>query len=34
VNKHGSRKTGMPMTGQKRRTKTKPQNTLQMTLDF
>jgi deoxyribodipyrimidine photo-lyase len=34
VDKHGSRKTGMPMTGHKRRTKTKPANTAQMTMDF
>jgi deoxyribodipyrimidine photo-lyase len=34
VNKHGSRKTGMPMTGQNKRTKPKPVNTAQMTLDF
>ncbi len=34
VNKHGSRKTGMPMTGQKRRTKAKPENKAQMTMDF
>jgi deoxyribodipyrimidine photo-lyase len=34
VNKHGSRKTGMPMTGQKRRMKAKPANTAQMTMDF
>jgi deoxyribodipyrimidine photo-lyase len=34
VDKHGSRKTGMPMTGQSRRTKPKQPNTQQMTLDF
>lgn len=34
VDKHGSRKTGMPMTGQKRRMKPKPANTAQMTMDF
>ncbi|MFM2099973.1 MAG: hypothetical protein RLZZ366_1512, partial [Pseudomonadota bacterium] len=39
VAKHGSRKTGMPMTGQGRRAKPKraksnPANTAQMTLDF
>ncbi len=34
VSKHGSRKTGMPMTGQKRRSKTKPENTAQMTMEF
>ncbi len=32
--KHGSRKTGMPMTGQKRRAKTKTGQNAQMTLDF
>jgi deoxyribodipyrimidine photo-lyase len=34
VAKHGSRKTGMPMTGQKRRTKPKPEDNSQMTLEF
>jgi deoxyribodipyrimidine photo-lyase len=34
VDKHGSRKTGMPMTGQKRRAKPKPANTAQMAMDF
>ena len=34
VDKHGSRKTGMPMTGQKRRTKLKPANTAQISMDF
>jgi deoxyribodipyrimidine photo-lyase len=34
VNKHGSRKTGMPMTGQKRRAKVKTENKAQMTMDF
>jgi deoxyribodipyrimidine photo-lyase len=34
VDKHGSRKTGMPMTGQKRRAKPKSSSTAQMTLDF
>jgi deoxyribodipyrimidine photo-lyase len=34
VNKHGSRKTGMPMTGQKRRTRPKPENTAQIAMDF
>jgi deoxyribodipyrimidine photo-lyase len=34
VDKHGSRKTGMPMTGQKRVRKAKPANTAQMTMDF
>jgi deoxyribodipyrimidine photo-lyase len=34
VDKHGSRKTGMPMTGQKRRTKPKPGSTAQITMDF
>ncbi len=34
VEKHGSRKTGMPMTGQSRRSKPKPANTAQMTMDF
>ncbi len=34
VDKHGSRKTGMPMTGQTGRKRTKPIATKQMTLDF
>lgn len=34
VAKHGSRKTGMPMMGQGRRSKPKPANTTQMTMDF
>jgi deoxyribodipyrimidine photo-lyase len=34
VDKHGSRKTGMPMTGQSRRTKPKPRDTAQMTFDL
>jgi deoxyribodipyrimidine photo-lyase len=34
VTKHGSRKTGMPMTGQQRRTKPKPANTAQIAMDF
>ena len=34
VHKHGSRKTGMPMTGQSRRTNRKPAETAQMTMDF
>ena len=34
VDKHGSRKTGMPMTGQKRRTKLKPEDTAQISMDF
>jgi deoxyribodipyrimidine photo-lyase len=34
VTKHGSRKTGMPMTGQQRRTKPKPENAAQIAMDF
>jgi deoxyribodipyrimidine photo-lyase len=34
VDKHGSRKTGMPMTGQGRRAKPKPNNSAQITMDF
>jgi deoxyribodipyrimidine photo-lyase len=34
ANKHGSRKTGMPMTGQKRRAKEKPAKDAQITMDF
>jgi deoxyribodipyrimidine photo-lyase len=34
VDKHGSRKTGMPMTGQSRRTAKKPSISAQMTMDF
>jgi deoxyribodipyrimidine photo-lyase len=34
VEKHGSRKTGMPMTGQSQRKKPKPKPSAQMTLDF
>jgi deoxyribodipyrimidine photo-lyase len=34
VDKHGSRKTGMPMTGQKRRAKPKPAHSGQMMMDF
>ena len=34
VQKHGSRKTGMPMTGQKGRSNRKPADTAQMTMDF
>jgi deoxyribodipyrimidine photo-lyase len=34
VDKHGSRKTGMPMTGQKRRAKPKVANTAQLAMDF
>jgi deoxyribodipyrimidine photo-lyase len=34
VAKHGSRKTGMPMTGQTKRSTSKPANIAQMTLDF
>ncbi len=34
VDKHGSRKTGMPMTGQSRRTKPKPVNNAQITMEF
>ncbi len=34
VNKHGSRKSGMPMTGQKRRGKPQSASTAQMTMDF
>jgi deoxyribodipyrimidine photo-lyase len=34
VNKHGSRKTAMPMTGQKKRAKPKPANTSQFAMDF
>jgi deoxyribodipyrimidine photo-lyase len=34
VDKHGSRKSGMPMTGQSRRAKPKPENAAQMSLDF
>jgi deoxyribodipyrimidine photo-lyase len=34
VDKHGSRKTGMPMTGQSKRNKSKPANTAQITMDF
>jgi deoxyribodipyrimidine photo-lyase len=34
VDKHGSRKSGMPMTGQGRRAKPKPSNSAQITMDF
>jgi deoxyribodipyrimidine photo-lyase len=34
VDKHGSRKTGIPMTGQMKRMKPKTANTAQMTMDF
>jgi deoxyribodipyrimidine photo-lyase len=34
VDRHGSRKTGMPMTGARRGTKRKPAATGQLTLDF
>ncbi len=34
VQKHGSRKSGMPMTGQNRRTKTAQKNDTQMKMDF
>jgi deoxyribodipyrimidine photo-lyase len=34
VDKHGSRKTGLPMTGQGRRAKPKPSNSAQITMDF
>jgi len=32
--KHGSRKAGMPMTGQKSRAKAEPADTAQLALDF
>jgi deoxyribodipyrimidine photo-lyase len=34
VNKHGSRKTGMPMTGQQKRARAKPTNDAQIAMDF
>ncbi|MFM2098554.1 MAG: hypothetical protein RLZZ366_93 [Pseudomonadota bacterium] len=34
ADKHGSRKTGVPMTGQSRRSKPKPNNSAQITMDF